>query len=286
MTFPEEELRVRIGEALAEALRGGETRLDAAMTHALLAGGKRLRPILTCLWGARFGADPEAALRAGLAVEWVHTYSLVHDDLPCMDDDDLRRGKPTVHKLYGEAMGVLAGDALLTQAFGLMTSLPNTDPSRALSAVARLVKGAGSRGMVLGQVQDLEGKARDRYQVLRVHYRKTGCLLRAAAGIGAILGGATDEELERVEAFASHLAVAFQALDDLLDVTGDTETLGKPVGSDEHRDLPTLVGVMGVDGCRALVDDETDAAIAKLDLDQPHEARLADLTRWLMNRDH
>jgi len=287
MSAPEEALRLRVSEALAHEWLG-DTRgeLGRAMTHALLAGGKRLRPMLTCLWGERFGADPDDALQAGLAVEWVHTYSLVHDDLPCMDDDDLRRGKPTVHTIFGEAMGVLCGDALLTDAFGRLAALPNTPAERCLAAVARLAKGAGSSGMVRGQVEDLAGTARTTEQVLEVHRRKTGCLLRTASALGAILGGASADELARVERFASHLAVAFQALDDLLDATGTTEALGKPVGSDQARDLPTLVGLLGPIGCRALIEEETLAALARLDTDQPAEARLAQLTEWLMRRDH
>ena len=287
MTFPEEGLRLRLSETLGQELLGDQRgELGRAMTHALLAGGKRLRPLLTCLWGQRFGADENDLIQAGLAVEWVHTYSLVHDDLPCMDDDDLRRGKPTVHKVFGEAMGVLCGDALLTDAFGRLAALKNTPAERCLAAVARLAKGAGSHGMVRGQVEDLAGTARSTEQVLEVHRRKTGCLLRAASALGAILGGASEDELVRVERFASHLAVAFQALDDLLDATGTTEALGKPVGSDQGRDLPTLVGLLGPVGCRALIQEETEAALSILDTDHPDEARLARLTEWLMQRDH
>jgi geranylgeranyl diphosphate synthase type II len=286
MIFPEEAQRLRVGEAIGEALLGAENDLQRAMTHALLAGGKRLRPLLTCLWGERFGADPEDCLQAGLALEWLHTYSLVHDDLPCMDDDELRRGKPTVHKVFGEALAVLCGDALLTDAFGRLAALQNTEPERVLAALARLAKGAGSQGMVLGQVEDLAARARTCQAVLDVHHKKTGCLLRTASALGAILGGASADELERVERFASHLAIAFQALDDLLDATGNTESLGKPTGSDELRDLPTLVGLLGPIGCRALVEQESAAALAALDCQHPIEARLATLTRWMMDRDH
>ena len=203
-----------------------------------------------------------------------------------MDDDDLRRGKPTVHKVFGEAMGVLCGDALLTDAFGRLASLAHTPPEQVLAAIARLAKGAGSQGMVLGQVEDLAGAARSTDQVLAVHHRKTGCLLRTASAIGAILGGASADELLRIERFASHLAVAFQALDDLLDATGTTETLGKPAGSDEARDLPTLVGLLGPVGCRALIEDESQAALNCLDAEHPVEARLVALTEWMMARNH
>lgn len=287
MSFPEEALRLRLSEALGRELLGESTHeLHRAMTHALLAGGKRLRPMLTCLWGQRYGAHEDDLIQAGLAVEWVHTYSLVHDDLPCMDDDDLRRGQPTVHKVFGEAMGVLCGDALLTDAFAKLAALEHTSAERRLAAIARLARGAGSQGMVLGQVEDLAATARTTEQVLEVHSKKTGCLLRAASAVGALLGGAPPDELARVERFSSHLAVAFQALDDLLDATGSTEALGKPVGSDEARDLPTLVGLLGPVGCRALIEDETNKALALLDLEQPDEARLAALTAWLMRRDH
>ena len=156
MSFPEEALRLRLSEALGRELLGESTHeLHRAMTHALLAGGKRMRPMLTCLWGQRYGAHEDDLIQAGLAVEWVHTYSLVHDDLPCMDDDDLRRGQPTVHKVFGEAMGVLCGDALLTDAFAKLAALEHTSAERRLAAIARLARGAGSQGMVLGQVEDL-----------------------------------------------------------------------------------------------------------------------------------
>ena len=273
MSFPEEALRLRLSEALGRELLGESTHeLHRAMTHALLAGGKRLRPMLTCLWGQRYGAHEDDLIQAGLAVEWVHTYSLVHDDLPCMDDDDLRRGQPTVHKVFGEAMGVLCGDALLTDAFAKLAALEHTSAERRLAAIARLARGAGSQGMVLGQVEDLAAAARTTEQVLEVHSKKTGCLLRAASAV--VRCSAVHHWTSWLESSGLAAILRWRPSKPL------TTCSMRPVrprrwvsrSAPTKRDLPTLVGLLGPVGCRALIEDETNKALALLDLEQPDEA--------------
>jgi geranylgeranyl diphosphate synthase type II len=278
--------QLRFNEHLAAYARQLEPGVLAdGMAHALLAGGKRLRPLLVLLWAERFGADAEDALDAALALELVHTYSLVHDDLPCMDDDKLRRGKPTVHVVYGEANALLVGDALLTDAFGQLAGLSRTGARRTLAALVELSAAAGARGMVNGQLLDLAGQADTVEAVRAVHRAKTGALLAACCAVGAQLGDASEEAVARARRYGAHLGAAFQAQDDLLDVEGQTDVLGKPTGSDEQRALPTLVGLLGASGCRALVEEDSAAALALLNPQQAIEQELAELTRWLVGRD-
>jgi geranylgeranyl pyrophosphate synthase len=224
-------------------------RLNEAMRYAVFGGGKRLRPALVRLTCAHFGgADADAAL-AAVAVECVHTYSLVHDDLPCMDDDDLRRGRPTCHKVFGEALAVLAGDALLTQAFALLARTG----SKAGDFVRCLAEAAGSSGMVGGQVLDLEaeGARVSRTAVDQIHLLKTAALLGASCEMGAISAGASPADRLAAQSFGLALGRCFQAVDDILDVTGDAATLGKTPGKDERAQKPTLVAALGLDGARA-----------------------------------
>jgi geranylgeranyl diphosphate synthase type II len=247
-----EESRAWADRALEVALgdlAGSPPRLSEAVRYALLGPGKRLRPALVRLMCTHFGGSDAAAALPAAAVECVHAYSLVHDDLPCMDDDDLRRGRPTCHKVYGEALAILAGDALLTLAFGLLARAP-----RRQADLARvLADGAGHLGMVGGQVQDLaaQGGSADRALVLEIHARKTAALFSAAAEMGAIAAGADAERCRAAGAYGLALGRCFQATDDILDVTGDATTLGKTPGKDARGGKPTLVAALGIVRARA-----------------------------------
>lgn len=238
-----------------------------AMNYSILAGGKRLRPVIAIETCRMCGGDVNAVLPFACAVEMVHTYSLIHDDLPCMDDDDLRRGRPTNHKVYGEATAVLAGDALLTAAFETIAEHgTNLSPDRALAVSACLGKAAGARGMVGGQVLDMagEGHALSLSEVEELQRLKTGALISAAAEIGCIAAGGSEEERAAVRRYAQNLGLAFQIQDDILDVTGDAATLGKPIGSDAESEKTTFVTLKGIDACRELVRERTEHAKAAL----------------------
>ena len=238
-----------------------------SMTYSLLAGGKRIRPVLTVEVCRMCGGDVQQALPFACAVEMIHTYSLIHDDLPCMDDDDLRRGKPTNHKVYGEATAVLAGDGLLTAAFE--TALDggrDLPPQRVVEAAACLAHAAGAQGMVGGQALDMaaEGRAVTRWDVEQLQKLKTGALLSAAAEMGCIVAGGGEAQRKAVGRYAKKLGLAFQVRDDMLDVEGDQATLGKPVGSDQANEKTTFVSLLGMDGCRELVEKLTEEAVTAL----------------------
>lgn len=236
-----------------------------AMRYSLLAGGKRLRPVLTLAFCEACGGMAENALPAAAAVEMVHTYSLIHDDLPCMDNDDYRRGRLTCHKVYGEDVATLAGDALLTAAFHYVTQAEGS-PAQVLRCVSILSQAAGEHGMVAGQILDLEGEKRSlaEPELRLVHRHKTGDMIRAACQIGTVLGGGGEEAVHAAGAFALHLGMAFQIRDDMLDCIGSQEELGKPIGSDQQNGKSTFVTLLGLDACQALVEQETQAALACL----------------------
>ena len=242
-------------------------RLVDAMRHGSLKGGKRLRPLLVRQAARLFGVPPAESLVAGLAVEAVHCYSLIHDDLPAMDDDDLRRGRPTVHRAYDEATAILAGDALLTLAFGLLADQDcHPDPAVRMRLVAELAAGAGTGGMIGGQMRDIEGengRLRER-EIVRMHAMKTGALIRASVRMGAVLGGASDEALGHLTAFAEPAGRAFQLADDILDVTASKEALGKATGKDAGAGKQTLVGRIGVEAARRRLADLTHDALSAL----------------------
>ena len=237
--------------------------LFEAIEYSLLAGGKRLRPILCFEFCRLCGADWKNAAPLAAAVEMIHTYSLIHDDLPCMDNDDYRRGRPTNHKVYGEAMAILAGDALLTDAFAVASTASLEGKSMG-DAIAVLSECAGSLGMVGGQVLDIQSELRKltEQEVLDIQSRKTGALIRAACCIGAIAGGASEKQMEAAGLFASCLGLAFQIRDDMLDVIGDAKALGKAVGVDENKN--TFVRLYGLEKCQELVDLYTKTAIESL----------------------
>ena len=223
--------------------------LGESIRYSLLAGGKRLRPILALAGCEAMGQKPEVALRFGCAVEMIHTYSLIHDDLPAMDNDDFRRGRPTNHKVYGEAMAILAGDALLTDAFALAIQSP-APPEVLIEIVRELSFSAGSPGMVGGQVIDVEatGKPIELSQLKVLHAMKTGALFDVSLRGGARLGGASPEQLALIRTYAQALGLAFQIVDDVLDVTQDLAQLGKDPGSDREAGKTTYVDLLGVEG--------------------------------------
>lgn len=237
-----------------------------AMTYSLMAGGKRLRPVLLLAFCEAVGGDMERAIPAACAVEMVHTYSLIHDDLPCMDDDDYRRGRLTCHKVYGEDLATLAGDALLTAAFETLSGMEEA-PDRLLRCVSILSRGAGEHGMVAGQILDLAGEKSTltEQQLRQVHLHKTGDLIRAACQMGVVLGGGTEAQVKQAGEFATALGMAFQIRDDMLDEIGSQEELGKPVGSDESNGKSTFVTLFGIEMCQALVEQETAKALDALE---------------------
>jgi geranylgeranyl diphosphate synthase type II len=232
--------------------------IHRAVRYSLFAGGKRIRPLLVLAAAEAVGGEAKDALPLACAAEMIHTYSLIHDDLPAMDDDDLRRGKPTSHKVFGEAIAILAGDALLTRAFHLMAEIPpDAGPStvrRRLDALAVLGEAAGTTGLIGGQVLDLEseGRAIDAPTVERLHRAKTGALLSACVRGGALLAGAGAEDLGRLDAYGSAIGLAFQVVDDVLDATADDAALGKTAGKDEAAGKATYVRIHGLDGARKI----------------------------------
>ncbi|MBE7008783.1 MAG: polyprenyl synthetase family protein [Ruminococcaceae bacterium] len=240
-------------------------KLYESMQYSLLSGGKRIRPVLT-LECARLGGmrDWRTALPFACALELVHTYSLIHDDLPCMDDDDLRRGKPTNHVVYGETMATLAGDALQAEAYRMIAEAPKLGARSKVNAVAALSWASGANGMVAGQVLDLTDYGHDRATLESLCDRKTGFMLKCAAELGCAASNASREVCVGTQTYASHLGLAFQIRDDLLDVVGDEKTFGKPIGSDREEGKTTFVDILGVDGCEREVERLTEEAIAAL----------------------
>ncbi len=259
-----------------------QAQLFDAMEYSLLAGGKRLRPILAFEFCRICGADWQKATPLAAAVEMVHTYSLIHDDLPCMDDDDYRRGRLTNHKVYGEAMAVLAGDALLTDAFAVAATAPLEGGAMA-DAIGVLSECAGSLGMVGGQVLDILSEQREctEEEILAIQSRKTGALIRAACALGAIAGGATQEQFDAACRFAAALGLAFQIRDDMLDVIGTQDEMGKTVGTDETKN--TFVRLYGLEKCEDLVRKYTDVALDAISI-FPDNAFLTNLALQLTDR--
>ena len=253
-----------IEEELKASFRGRPAHADIydAMNYSLLSGGKRIRPVLTLETCRMCGGNVNDALPFACAVEMIHTYSLIHDDLPCMDDDDLRRGRPTNHKMYGEATAVLAGDGLLTAAFecGMENAeRRGLDPAITLDAMLCLARAAGADGMVGGQVLDMAGEGRCLTQadVEELQRMKTGALIRAAAEMGCIVAGGSEDDRKAVRRYAQKLGLAFQIRDDMLDVTGDEATLGKPIGSDARDEKTTFVSLKGLEACGRMVEELT-----------------------------
>ena len=260
--------------------------LEKAMEYSLMAGGKRLRPVLLMAAADAVGKDGAAFLTTGCAIEMIHTYSLIHDDLPAMDNDDYRRGKPTNHKVFGDGIAVLAGDALLTLAFEVMLRQEGAAPETLVTVVSEMSRAAGPYGMVGGQVLDLEGEGRrlDLTALRKIHMGKTGALFCAAIRSGAILAGAKEEELAALTLYAERFGLAFQITDDILDVTGDEAAIGKPVGSDVRNEKATYVTLTSLEEAKKLAEDAVEEAVAALDIFGECAAFLRDLALFLLGR--
>jgi geranylgeranyl pyrophosphate synthase len=264
--------------------------IHRAMRYSLLAGGKRIRPLLVLAAGDAVGGSRAELLPLACAVEMIHTYSLVHDDLPAMDDDDLRRGRPTSHKVFGEAIAILAGDALLTRAFELLASVPlgqdDALTRRRLAATALLAEACGTSGLIGGQVMDLEseGRATSAAALERLHRAKTGALLSACVRGGALLGGAKPAELEALARYAGAIGLAFQVVDDVLDATGDAQSLGKTAGKDAAAHKATYVSLHGIERARELATGLRKDALDALAPLGPRGALLEELARQIVDR--
>ena len=272
-----------LGGLFADAKDKPYRRLQEAMRYSLLAGGKRVRPVMTLAFCDMLGGQWREALPFACALELVHTYSLIHDDLPCMDDDDLRRGRPTCHKVYGETMAVLAGDALQGEAFGLIAAAPAMTAQQRIDAVAVLSAACGGGGMVAGQVLDVDHLAQGEADLRLLHRLKTGAMLQAAAELGCVAAGADDGLRQRARDYGCHIGLAFQVRDDVLDVVADQGELGKPIGSDRAEGKRTFVDLLGLEACQALVAEETAKAKAAL-ADLPDSGFLLNLADHLAER--
>lgn len=290
------ELKKRADEIeayLADCLRARDIpeRLLASMEYSLHAGGKRLRPALVLTFARLYGASGAKVMPFAASLELIHTYSLIHDDLPAMDDDDLRRGKPSNHKKFDEATAILAGDGLLTEAFCLMFACGDeggVPAPRLVRAAQAVATAAGSGGMVGGQALDMEYTARTgvSFEELRaMHAMKTGALITASCVAGALLAGAEPPYVRRAREYGINVGAAFQIADDILDVVGDTKTMGKPAGSDERQGKTTYPSLLGLDTSRELARKRSEAAVAALDgIDHPEADFLRALSRYIVER--
>ena len=275
-----------LGSALPDETH---SRLAAAMRYSLLGGGKRIRPCLVYAAAHATGIPGAATDRAAVAVEMIHAYSLIHDDLPAMDDDDLRRGRPTCHLVFGEALAILAGDALQTLAFAQLANISELPASRVLDMISRLATAAGGEGMALGQALDLEatGTLPDRAALERIHRRKTGDLITASVQLGALSTGfAEPATLAALTEYAEHLGLAFQVRDDLLDEEQPTAVLGKPQGADRARGKATYVSLLGIEGARAALAELHDRCLGAIAGCDARAAGLRRLAAYGVQRRH
>lgn len=259
-----------------------------AARYSLLGGGKRLRPILTLATTEAFKGDLNAALAPACALEMIHTYSLIHDDLPCMDNDDFRRGKPSLHKAFPEGHAVLAGDFLLTHAFAVLADAPALSAEQKVSLVAILSKHAGGEGMIAGQILDVEavGVEIDLEALQLIHQKKTGALIVASVEFGGIISHATGEQMEILRKFGQEIGLAFQIVDDILDVTASQEKHGKAVASDVTNDKSTYVTLLGLQKSQALAETLFQSAIKRLNQLPVNAALLTNLAKLIVNRTH
>jgi geranylgeranyl diphosphate synthase type II len=264
--------------------------IHASMRYSVFAGGKRVRPILLLAACETVGGDMRKALPAACAMEMIHTYSLIHDDLPAMDNDDFRRGNPTNHKVFGEATAILAGDALLTEAFILLSNPRYTeglDPAGLLQVVHEIAVCSGSRGMIGGQVVDMESEGKediDLATVLYIHTHKTGALIKASVKSGALLGGAKDAQLDAITRYAEAIGLAFQIADDILDIEGTTEQIGKDAGSDQARGKATYPAVMGLAESKRRAGELVDVAIESLSCFDEKADPLREIAYYIVKR--
>lgn len=269
---------------------GTPRELYEAMAYSFFAGGKRIRPVILLASYSLFHQDCTAALPFALALEQIHTYSLIHDDLPAMDNDDLRRGRPTCHKVYGEALALLAGDGLLNSAFETASTAISEDtanPLNGVRALALLAQAAGSSGMIGGQVLDMayESRAANAREMEQMYAQKTGALLYTASTAGAILAGASETDISKLKQYGTLLGVAFQIKDDMLDVTGSAAELGKNPGSDDKNHKSTYVSVYGLEKCKALLSQYTERAVEKVSGIEG-SGFLCELARYMENREN
>lgn len=257
-----------------------------ASRYSLLGNGKRIRPILLLEFYKLCGGDGDCAYNFACAVEMIHTYSLIHDDLPCMDDDDYRRGRPSCHKEFGETLALLAGDALLTEAFGVASKTMGINPEYVVKALTALSANAGINGMVGGQVMDIEGENAE-FQSnfsLEMCRLKTGALIKTACMCGAILAGADESKISSAAKYGENLGLAFQLIDDILDASGDSDVLGKPVGSDAKNDKKTFVSEFGIERCKIMADEFSKKALEQLNMFDGDKQNLTELTDYLLHR--
>ncbi|MDQ5987131.1 MAG: Farnesyl diphosphate synthase [Syntrophus sp. SKADARSKE-3] len=262
-----------------------------AMRYSLFAGGKRLRPILCIAAAEAVGGSPDLVMPIACALECIHTYSLIHDDLPAMDDDDFRRGKPTNHKVFGEATAILAGDALLTEAFSILAGaarMDGMDASRLIQAMAEIARAAGVWGMVGGQVMDIraEGKAVDTDFLYGIHERKTGAMIRVSVRSGALLAGGNEEQITALTDYGRRIGLAFQIADDLLNVTGDSALMGKNTGSDTSRGKATFPALLGMEASRSKLASLVQEATASLAHFDEKAAPLRRIAEYIMEREY
>lgn len=260
--------------------------LNESIRYSIFAGGKRLRPILALAAAEALGQDPKPILPAACSLEMIHTYSLIHDDLPAMDDDDLRRGRPTNHKVYGEALAILAGDALLTQAFEVLAEAANNGTAKSyLQVISRLAHAAGAQGMVGGQVQDLasEKKQISLKELEHLHRHKTGALIQVSVEIGALLAEASTEQLKQFSEFGSAIGLAFQIADDVLDIEGGEE-IGKDVGSDLEKEKSTYPSVVGLEKSKQMAHELTQQALGHLETFGEAAEPLREIARYVVYR--
>lgn len=287
-----EKNRVDVDRFLDSVMPGSTTpptTLHESMRYSLMAGGKRVRPILVIAAAEAVGQPTPGLMPIACSLELIHTYSLIHDDLPAMDNDDFRRGKPTNHKIYGDAMAILAGDALLTMAFDLCSHpdlMKGCDPARQVRLIQELAYGSGNMGMVGGQVFDIqaENKDIDLPTLQNIHKHKTGMLIRAAVRMGALVAGAHDRQLDDLTRYAEDVGLAFQIADDVLNVTGTREELGKNPNTDAERGKKTYPTFHGADGARKLADDCVARAIARLSRFGPAADPLREIARYITSR--
>lgn len=286
-TFMEEQLPI-IESHMYEFVEDltAPTSLKEAMLYSLKAGGKRVRPLFVIAVLEYLNKPTKAGYTVGAAVEMIHTYSLIHDDLPSMDNDDFRRGKPTNHKVFGEAGAILAGDALNTLPFGILARLENVSAEQKVELIRLLSETAGAEGMVGGQVLDIEGEKRQLTldELVRVHENKTGAILRFSIEAGAILAGATQEQRNLFVEYAYHIGLAFQIKDDILDIEGTTEELGKTAGKDVASEKSTYPALLTLDGAKEKLAEHAAKAHACLEKIPSNSKYLADLTDYIINR--
>lgn len=282
--------KIEVDRALDELLPAESSepvRLHSAIRWSVFAGGKRIRPALVRAVGETFGAEPQNLMRTAAAVEMIHTYSLIHDDLPAMDDDDLRRGKPTCHVQFGEATAILAGDALQSLAFKAIADDEDLSADIRVRLISALASASSTpAGMVSGQQLDLEGEGRSSsiVELERIHSQKTGALISASAIMGAVIGGASDEELSAIGRYASNLGLLFQITDDLLDVTQETATLGKTAGKDAAVNKATYPALYGVERSIEIASDMLDSACAALAQIEQDTEMLKDIAHFVAGR--